>query len=72
MGVTQTLRDDQEKYSPPKVRVIGQLAYEVITNEEAIEPVPNVEVVLHADGFGTSERRSFKLFNEQHVPLISQ
>jgi hypothetical protein len=42
------------------VCVVDQLAYEVITNEEAIEPIPNVEAMLRADSFGTSEHKSFK------------
>jgi hypothetical protein len=88
MGAARTLSEMVgEKDLPPKVLVIHQFAYEMITNKEAIKPVPNVEMVLHADGFGTPEQKirkyhalvtqqpiqygGFKLFYEQDAPLLS-
>ena len=54
MGAARTLSEMVEKKDLlPKVLVIYQFAYEMITNKEAIEPVPNVEIVLRADGFDT-------------------
>ncbi len=88
MGAARTLSEMVEKKDlPPKVLVIHQFAYEMITNKTAIEPVPNVEMALHADGFGTPEQKvkkyhalvtrqpiqygGFKLFYEQDAPLLS-
>jgi hypothetical protein len=88
MGAARTLSEMVEKKDlPPKVLVIHQFAYEMILNKEAIEPVPNVEMVLHADGFGTPEQKikkyhalvtqqpiqygGFKLFYEEDAPLLS-
>jgi hypothetical protein len=88
MGAARTLSEMVEKKDlPPKVLVIHQFAYEMITNKEAIELVANVETVLHADGFGTPEQKikkyhalvtrqpiqygGFKLFYEQDAPILS-
>jgi hypothetical protein len=88
MGAARTLSEMvEQKNLPPKVLVIHQFAYEMITNKEAIEPMSNVEIVLHADGFGTPEQKikkyealvtqqpiqygGFKLFYEQDAPLLS-
>ena len=88
MGAARTLSERVEKEDlPPKVLVIHQFAYEMITNKGALEPVPNVQMVLHADGFGTPEQKikkyhalvtqqpiqygGFKLFYEQDAPLLS-
>lgn len=88
MGAARTLSEMVKKKDlPPKVLVIHQFAYEMITNKEAIERVPNVEIVLHADGFGTPEQKikkyyalvtqqpiqygGFKLFYEQDAPMLS-
>jgi hypothetical protein len=88
MGAARMLSEMVEKKTlPPKVLVIHQFAYEMITKKETIEPVANVEMVLHADGFGTPEQKikkyhalvtqqpiqygGFKLFYEQDAPLLS-
>jgi hypothetical protein len=88
MDAARTLSElVEEKDLPPKVLVIHQFAYTMITNKQAIEPVPNVQIVLHADGFGTPEQKiekynalvrdqpiqygGFKLFYEQDAPLLS-
>ncbi|MDP8949418.1 MAG: hypothetical protein M3N00_04135, partial [Actinomycetota bacterium] len=85
MGAARTLSKlVKRKDLPPKVLVIHQFAYSMITNKEVIEPVPNVEIVLHADGFGTPREKivkynalvrdqpiqygGFKLFYEQDAP----
>jgi hypothetical protein len=59
----------------------------MITNKRVIEPVPNVETVIHADGFGIRRHKikkynmlvrdqpvqygGFKLFVEQDTDLLS-
>jgi hypothetical protein len=87
-GAARTLSEMVKKKDlPPKVLVIHQFAYEMITNKEAIEPISNVEIALHADGFGTPEQKikkyealvtqqpiqygGFKLFYDQDTPLLS-
>ncbi len=88
MDAARTLSDlVEEKELPPKVLVIHQFAYSMITNKEAIEPVSNVEIVLHADGFGTPKQKikkydalvrdqpiqygGFKLFYEQDARMLA-
>jgi hypothetical protein len=77
----------EEEDLPPKVLVIHQFRYDMILNKEVIEPVENVETVLHADGFGAPEDKiekydllvrkqpiqygGFKLFYTQDVPLLT-
>ena len=59
----------------------------MIINKWVIEPVPNVEMVIHADGFGTQRQKikkynllvrdqpvqygGFKLFYDQDYDLLS-
>jgi hypothetical protein len=59
----------------------------MILDKEAIKPVKNVEIVIHADGFGTPEQKfkkydalvrdqpiqygGFKLFYNEDYPLLS-
>lgn len=77
----------EEKNLPPKVLVIHQFETGMIQNKEMLRPVPNVEMVLHADGFGTPQQKfekydllvrdepiqygGFKLFYDQDTPLLS-
>jgi hypothetical protein len=77
----------EEKDLPAKVLVVHQFRYDMLINKEIIEPLPNVEVVLHADGFGVPEDKlekydllvkqepiqygGFKLFYQQDVPLLT-
>ena len=88
MAAARTLsRLVEEKDLPPKVLVIHQFESGMIQNKEMLRPVPNVEMVLHADGFGTPQQKfekydllvrdepiqygGFKLFYEQDTPLLS-
>jgi hypothetical protein len=88
MGAARTLSDLVEREDlPPKVLVIHQFRYDMITNKRVIEPVPNVETVIHADGFGTPRQKikkynllvrdqpvqygGFKLFYYQDTNLLS-
>lgn len=77
----------EEKNLPPKVLVIHQFEDGMIQNKPSLRPVPNVEMVLHADGFGTPQQKfekydflvrdepiqygGFKLFYDQDTPLLS-
>ncbi len=88
MAAARTLsRLVEEKDLPPKVLVIHQFRYDMIINKQVIEPVENVEIVVHADGFGAPEEKiakydalvrdqpiqygGFKLFYDQDYPLMS-
>ena len=88
MGAARTLsRLVEEKDLPPKVLVIHQFESGMIQNKEMLRPVPNVEMVLHADGLGTPQQKfekydllvrdepiqygGFKLFYDQDTPLLS-
>jgi hypothetical protein len=88
MGAARTLSELVEKKDlPTKVLVVHQFRYDMIINKEVIEPVPNVQTVIHADGFGTPEQKiekynalvrdqpiqygGFKLFYDQDYPLLS-
>jgi hypothetical protein len=64
MDAARTLSDLVESEDlPPKVLVIHQFRYDMIINKRVIEPVPNVEVVIHADGFGT-QKQKIKKYNQ--------
>ena len=88
MGAAWTLSKlVEEKGLPAKVLVVHQFERGMVTNKELLEPTPNVEVVLHADGFGTPEGKiskydtlvrdeapqygGFKLFYQQDFPLLA-
>ncbi len=88
MGAARTLQQIvEEKDFEAKVLVIHQFRYDMIQNKEVIHPLKDVEVVLHADGFGVPEDKlekynllvtqqpiqygGFKLFYDQDVPLLS-
>jgi hypothetical protein len=88
MDAARTLSDLVEREDlPPKVLVVHQFRYGMITNKRVIEPVANVETVIHADGFGIRRHKikkynmlvrdqpvqygGFKLFFEQDTDLLS-
>lgn len=70
-----------------KVLVVHQFQYGMVINKETLQPMPNVELVLHADGFGAPQVKydkynalvtqqpiqygGFKLFYDQDMPLLS-
>ncbi|HEY2273509.1 MAG TPA: hypothetical protein VGH30_12080 [Jatrophihabitantaceae bacterium] len=72
---------------PDKLLVVHQFQPQMIRNRDRIEPAHGVEVLYHADGFGTpSEKRAtwhrlafprrpygagFKLFTKQDTPMLS-
>jgi hypothetical protein len=88
MAAAHTLSDIVKKKDlPPKILVIHQFRYDMISDKQAIKPVPNVEMVLHADGYGVPADKTekykllvhdepiqyggFKLFYQQDVPLLT-
>ena len=89
MGAAQTLSDlvDRNEELKAKVLVIHQFRYDMIINKEVLKPVKNVEMALHADGFGAQKVKydkynalvtqqpiqygGFKLFYDQDVPLLT-
>lgn len=87
MQAAQTLSDIVEENDlPPKILVIHQFRYDMITNKPAIQPLENVEMVLHADGFGAPADKyekydllvrqepiqygGFKVFYKQDTPVL--
>ena len=87
-GAARTLSEIvREKDLPPKVLVVHQVQSGMIQDKQTLRPVPNVEFVLHADGFGKPRQKivkynalvrgepihygGFKLFYDQDAPLLS-
>ena len=87
-AAAQTLSAITERNDlPAKVLVVHQFQYGMILNKENLAPVENVEMVLHADGFGAPKVKydkynalvtqqpiqygGFKLFYDQDAPLLS-
>lgn len=88
MGAAQTLDELVEKEDlPAKMLLVHQFESSVVTNKELLEPLPNVQVAVHADGFGTPEAKlskynllvgnepvqygGFKVFYRQDVPVLT-
>jgi hypothetical protein len=88
MGAAQTLQEIVEQQDlPAKVLVVHQFRYDMIYGKDAIHPLSDVEVVIHADGFGAPEQKiekynalvpqepiqygGFKLFYTQDYPLLT-
>jgi len=77
----------REKNLPDKMLLVHQFETGIVTNKELIQPTENIEVVLHADGFGGPEAKltkydilvrdepiqygGFKLFYTQDAPLLT-
>ena len=77
----------RENNLPDKMLLVHQFETGIVTSKELIQPTENVEVVLHADGFGGPEAKltkydmlvrdeatqygGFKLFYTQDAPLLS-
>ena len=72
---------------PDKILMIHQFESGIVTNKDTIKPTPNVQVVLHADGFGGSGDKAvkyaflardepiqyggFKVFYKQDTPVLT-
>jgi hypothetical protein len=52
----------REKQLPPKVLIVHRYTRRMVTNARAIRPVPNVQVVMHMDGWGPPSQK-FDTFN---------
>jgi hypothetical protein len=48
----------QENNLPPKVLVIHRFTEEMVTNTRAITPLPEVQIVMHMDGWGPVEKKA--------------
>jgi hypothetical protein len=71
---------------PPKMLIVHQFREDMITNKDALAPIPGVQLVIDADGFGEPELKTFvynylvrdepvefggiKLFYKQDSPLM--
>ncbi len=88
MAAAQTLSELVEREDlPPKVLVAHQFEPFMIERKELLGPVENVQMVVHADGFGLPEGKfgkydalvrdepvqygGFKLFYQQDIPLLN-
>jgi hypothetical protein len=58
-GAVEALdRLGEEADIPAKVLVVHQFESGVVTNEQSIEPIENVQVVLSVDWFGSAEDKT--------------
>jgi nucleotide-binding universal stress UspA family protein len=71
---------------PDKILMVHQFEAEIVTNKPSIQPTDNVEVALHADGFGGPDAKAvkydflvrqepiqyggFKVFYKQDTPVL--
>ena len=76
-----------EKSLPPKILIVHQFLHEMVTNKDTIAPVPNVQLVIDADGWGDADLKigtyealitnepiqfnGIKLFYRQDQPLMT-
>lgn len=76
----------EEENIPDKILMVHQFEAEIVTNKPNIQPTDNVEVVLHADGFGGPDAKAvkydflvrqepiqyggFKVFYKQDTPVL--
>lgn len=54
----------QENHLPPKILVVHRFTEHMVTNSEKIVPLPEVQIVMDMDGWGTKEK---KIGTYQHV-----
>jgi len=52
--LAKLVRDNQ---LPPKVLVVHRFTYDMVTNYKNIKPLPEVQVVMDMDGFGSKEKK---------------
>ncbi|HET7478771.1 MAG TPA: hypothetical protein VFJ72_04545 [Rubrobacteraceae bacterium] len=50
----------RKKHLPDKMLLVHEFAQNIVTNKQSIKPTDNVEVVLHADGFGSPDDKALK------------
>jgi len=47
----------RDNHLPPKILVVHRFTYDMVTNYEKIQPLPEVEIVMDMDGFGSKEKK---------------
>lgn len=47
----------RENHLPPKVLVVHRFTQDMVTNYEKIRPLPEVQIVMDMDGFGSKEKK---------------
>ena len=52
---------------PPKILVIHRFTHDMVTNYRLIKPLPEVQFVMHMDGWGTPEKK-FGTYNNVVAP----
>ena len=47
----------RDNHLPPKILVIHRFTYDMVTNYKNIRPLPEVQIVIDMDGFGSKEKK---------------
>lgn len=47
----------RDNHLPPKVLVVHRFTYDMVTNYKKIRPLPEVQIVIDMDGFGSKEKK---------------
>jgi len=47
----------QENHLPPKILVVHRFTQDMVTNYQKIQPLPEVQIVMDMDGFGSKEKK---------------
>lgn len=47
----------QTNHLPPKMLVVHRFTYDMVTNYKKIQPLPEVQIVMDMDGWGSKERK---------------
>jgi len=57
----------RENHLPPKVLIVHRFTYDMMTNYKKIQPLPEVQIVIDMDGFG-SKAKKYGTYNRAIVP----
>jgi len=57
----------RENHLPPKVLVVHRFTYDMVTNYKKIQPLPEVQIVMDMDGFG-SKAKKYGTYNRVVAP----
>ncbi|MFA6414881.1 MAG: hypothetical protein WC217_03135 [Candidatus Paceibacterota bacterium] len=57
----------RENHLPPKVLVVHRFTYDMVTNYKKIQPLPEVQIVMDMDGFG-SKAKKYGTYSRVIVP----
>src|SRR5690606_32486160 len=52
---------------PPKILVLHRFTQDMVTNYQDIRPLPEVQIVMHMDGWGSTQRK-FNTYQHVIVP----